>query len=98
MVNKLAVAGPDSRFKLPDAEPAGFWAGYWHGMICPITFLISLFRSGVRIYETNNNGRWYDLGFLLGASAALGGTRINVHKPHEEEEEEVSEENGEGED
>jgi hypothetical protein len=27
----------------------------------------------VRIYETHNRGRLYDFGFLLGASAALGG-------------------------
>ena len=79
MVNKLAVAGPDSKFKLPDASPAGFWAGYWHGMIAPITFFVSLFKPGVRIYETHNNGAWYDLGFILGASSSLGGgSRVNV--------------------
>jgi hypothetical protein len=83
MPNKLAVAGPDSKFKQPDAKPAGFWAGYWHGMISPITFVVSLFKPGVRIYETNNNGRWYDLGFLMGASATFsGGIRANVGKPH----------------
>jgi len=32
----------------------------------PITFVVSLFASGVSIYETNNNGRWYEFGFLLG--------------------------------
>jgi hypothetical protein len=79
MVNKLAVAGPDSKFKLPDARPAGFWAGYWHGMIAPITFFVGLFKPGVRIYETHNNGAWYDLGFILGASSSLGGgSRVNV--------------------
>ena len=85
MPNKLAVAGPDSRFKLPDAKPAGFWAGYWHGMISPITFVISLFKPGVRFYETHNNGKGYDLGFLLGASATFsGGTRVNVDKSHKD--------------
>ena len=29
----------------------------------------SLFADGVRIYETNNNGRWYDFGFMLGIGA-----------------------------
>jgi hypothetical protein len=24
-------------------NPAGFWLGLWHGIICPITFIISLF-------------------------------------------------------
>lgn len=85
MPNKLAVAGPDSKFKQPDAKPAGFWAGYWHGMISPITFVIGLFKSGVRIYETHNNGKWYDLGFLMGASATFsGGIRANVGKSHKD--------------
>ncbi len=73
MANKLKVAGPNSVFKEPDAEPAGFWAGVWHGMILPFTFLVSLFKPGVGIYETNNNGGWYNFGFVLGASSSLGG-------------------------
>jgi len=85
MPNKLAVAGPDSKFRQPDAKPAGFWAGYWHGMISPITFVVSLFKPGVRIYETHNNGKWYDLGFLMGASATFsGGNRVNVGKSHKD--------------
>jgi len=86
MVNKLAVAGPNSRFQQPDAPPAGFWAGYWHGAIMPITFVISLFNPGVRIYETHNNGAWYDFGFFLGASALLSrGGKVNVNKPEQKE-------------
>lgn len=52
----------------------GFLAGLWHGLIMPITFIISLFDSGVRIYEANNNGRWYEFGFVIGASATFGGS------------------------
>ena len=73
MANRLAVAGPNSQYQVEGAEPAGFWAGYWHGLIAPITFIVSLFKPGVRIYETNNSGKWYDLGFILGASSSLGG-------------------------
>ncbi len=73
MANVLAVAGPDSKYSLPGAEPAGFLGGLWHGLILPVTFWVSLFVNGVRIYETNNKGRWYDFGFLIGASASLGG-------------------------
>ena len=91
MVNKLAVAGPDSKFKQPEAKPAGFWAGYWHGMICPITFFVSLFNPGVRIYETHNNGKWYDFGFVMGASAAFGGMRANMAESHKDESEEDKE-------
>ena len=92
MANKLAVAGPDSKFKLPDAEPAGFWVGFWHGMIAPITFVISLFNPGVRFYETNNNGGWYDFGFILGASSSLGGSTINVNPHHGKDDDEAPEE------
>jgi hypothetical protein len=69
MANALLVAGPNSKYKQPGANAAGFWAGLWHGIIAPITFVISLFAVGVRIYETNNNGRWYDFGFMLGIGA-----------------------------
>src|SRR3989338_130772 len=52
---------------------AGFWLGLWHGLISPITFVISFFSSNVHFYEVHNNGGWYNFGFLLGASSALGG-------------------------
>lgn len=73
MINRLAVAGPSSRYELADAQPAGFWAGFWHGIIAPITFIVGLFQPGVRMYEMKNTGWQYDLGFLLGMLAVLGG-------------------------
>lgn len=57
-----------------DEKPAGFWAGLWHGLICVITFIISLFTDSVHMYEVNNSGNWYNFGFLLGAAIALGGS------------------------
>lgn len=57
-----------------DAKPAGFWAGLWHGLICVITFIISLFSKNVTMYEVSNSGGWYNFGFLLGAAIALGGS------------------------
>jgi hypothetical protein len=71
MANALSVAGSNSKYKEPDARPAGFLGGLWHVMIAPITFLVSLFVGGVSIYETNNNGRWYEL-LGIGAYAAGG--------------------------
>lgn len=62
--NEIAGQGEDQ---------AGFWAGLWHGAIMLITFVISLFNDNVGIYEINNNGGWYDFGFLLGALMFLGG-------------------------
>jgi hypothetical protein len=69
MANPLCVAGANSKYEQPGATPAGFWAGLWHGLIAPIIFFVSLFADGVRIYETNNRGRWYDFGFMLGIGA-----------------------------
>ena len=66
MANSLAAAGYNSKYKEPGADPAGFWGGLWHGSIAPFTFFISLWNDGISIYETNNNGRWYEFGFLLG--------------------------------
>ena len=42
------------------------------GLISPITFIVSLFTSSVNIYEVQNNGNWYDFGFMLGVACALG--------------------------
>lgn len=51
----------------------GFWYGLWHGIISPITFIVSLFSDSVGIYEANNNGGWYNFGFMLGCAIILGG-------------------------
>ena len=86
MINKWAVAGENSRFKQPEAKSAGFWAGFWHGNIAAITFVVSLFNKGVSIYETHNNGGWYNFGFLLGVSSLFGSNvKVNVDKPEEPE-------------
>jgi hypothetical protein len=61
--NELADTGPD---------PAGFWLGLWQGLISPITFIVSLFTTKVNIYEVQNNGNWYDFGFMLGVACAFG--------------------------
>jgi hypothetical protein len=53
---------------------AGFWLGLWHGLIAPVTFVISLFSKGVQMYEVHNNGAWYNFGFLFGACVSLGGS------------------------
>lgn len=57
-----------------EIQQVGFWYGLWHGMIAPISFIISLFDSKVAIYAVYNNGGWYNFGFLLGACISLGGS------------------------
>ncbi len=69
------AAGPNELTGTPDADGdvAGFWQGLWHGFISPVTFVISLFSETVEVFEVHNNGGWYVLGFLIGASAIFGG-------------------------
>ncbi len=50
----------------------GFWWGLWHGAILPVTFIVSLFTDTVSIYEVDNNGTWYDVGFVLGIALFSG--------------------------
>jgi hypothetical protein len=57
---------------------AGFWHGLWHGFIFPIAFFMSLFNKRIGLYESHNNGGWYNFGFLLGLSMSLGGKTVNV--------------------
>ena len=79
--------GPNEMAKSPDAEGkvAGFWAGLWHGIIAPITFIISLFTPKVSFYEVHNNGNWYNLGFVLGAGILTGGGFLGSRKRHRQE-------------
>lgn len=69
------VAGPNELEKKPNTEGkiAGFWKGLWHGLIAPITFIISIFTKNVRFYEVHNSGFWYNFGFVLGAGLFLSG-------------------------
>jgi hypothetical protein len=67
------AAGPNELAGTGRPGEAGFWLGLWHGVISPVTFVISLFSDRVALYEVVNNGGWYDAGFMLGVSCALGG-------------------------
>jgi hypothetical protein len=53
---------------------AGFWKGLWHGFIVLFTFIISLFKDNIGIYEANNSGNLYNLGFVLGVMIFFGGS------------------------
>ncbi len=52
---------------------ANFWAGLWHGLIVIVTFVVSWFTNDVGIYESNNVGFGYNIGFILGCMISLGG-------------------------
>jgi hypothetical protein len=67
--------GPNKLARTADGEGkvAGFWLGVWHGLIAPITFIISIFSAKVSLYEVHNSGGWYNFGFVLGAGLFLSG-------------------------
>jgi hypothetical protein len=84
----------DPRFSTE--TPAGFWSGLWHGMIAFISLVIHIFNENVGVYEINNTGGWYDLGFLLGATCIWGGgshvsCKSSAKKNREREWEEIGE-------
>ena len=59
--------------------PYGFWGGLWHGVVSPISFIGSLLDDDIAMYAVNNNGGWYDLGFVLGCRILFGST-VSVNK------------------
>jgi hypothetical protein len=58
-------------------SPKGFWYGLWEGWVIFISFIVSLFDNDVTIYSVNNNGVWYNFGYMLGAGHLL---RYSTHK------------------
>jgi hypothetical protein len=70
------TAGPNELANaiMKEGEPSGFWLGLWHGFIAPVTFIISLFKDTISIYEVYNNGGWYDFGFMIGIMVIGGGS------------------------
>jgi hypothetical protein len=78
-VSVLAVIGLSGCFPgggYSPAEPAGFFSGVWHGWIAPLSLIVGIFKDGVRIYEPNNSGWWYDLGFYVAVIAGFGGIAL----------------------
>jgi len=76
LILAACTAGPNQLRNTADEDGdiAGFWLGLWHGIISPITFIISLFSRSIYVFEVHNNGAWYTFGFLLGASMTFGGS------------------------
>jgi hypothetical protein len=64
---------------LPETEHTyGFWGGLWHGLIAPFAFIGELFSDNIAVYAHNNNGGWYDFGFVLGIGGfSLGSSKVS---------------------
>lgn len=60
----------DSAYIL-SADIPGFFHGIWHGMILPISFIVSLFDHDVAVYAISNSGHWYDFGFFIGCGGPI---------------------------
>lgn len=53
-------------------DTAGFFSGIWHGWIAPFALIGHIFDGDIRIYETNNTGIWYDVGFYIAVISGFG--------------------------
>ena len=58
------------------ADPAGFFKGIWHGWIAPLSLIWGIFDHTIRVYEPNNTGWWYDLGFYVAVISGFGGLSL----------------------
>ncbi|NLN40401.1 MAG: hypothetical protein GX160_00105 [Clostridiales bacterium] len=55
-----------------EQRPAGFFWGIWHGWMAPISLIIGIFDSKIRIYEVYNNGWTYDFGYYIAIISGFG--------------------------
>jgi len=67
---QLNAPGPNSLANQADSRGhvAGILLGIWHGIISPVTLVMSFVNMGVQMYEVHNDGSPYNLGFLLGVA------------------------------
>ncbi len=62
--------GPNPLVNTADAHGrvAGILPGIWHGIISPVTLVVSFVNPNVQMYEVHNDGSQYNLGFLFGVA------------------------------
>lgn len=63
-------------------KPAGFFWGIWHGWIAPVSLVVGFFNRSIRVYEKNNRGWWYDLGFYMAIISGFGGLSLVRRTKH----------------
>lgn len=65
---QINAPGPNPFVMKPNAtgQVAGVLIGLWHGIMAPVTMVLSFIYPKVQMYEVFNNGSQYNLGFLLG--------------------------------
>ena len=67
---QVHTPGPNPMVNTADAHGrvAGILLGIWHGIISPVTLVLSFVNQGGQMYEVHNDGSQYNLGFLLGVA------------------------------
>jgi hypothetical protein len=67
---QIYAPGPNPLVTKDDANGhvAGVLLGLWHGIIAPVTLVLSFFNPDIQMYEVHNDGSQYNLGFLLGVA------------------------------
>jgi hypothetical protein len=80
---KINAPGPNPLVNTPGTRGtvAGTLIGIWHGIISPVTLIMSFINPSVQMYEVHNDGSQYNLGFLVGVALVflilgiIGGSR-----------------------
>jgi hypothetical protein len=67
---QIYTPGPNPSANIGDANNrvAGILQGLWHGIISPVTLVLSFINPNIQMYEVHNDGGPYNLGFLLGVA------------------------------
>jgi hypothetical protein len=80
LILTLSLTGCFAGSKEETDKPAGFFLGIWHGWIAPFALILEIFNSDIRIYEEQNRGFLYDLGFYMSIIAGFGGLALSRRK------------------
>ena len=59
-------------------ERAGFWQGFAHGYLIMINLVRSFFDRNIGVYEVQNAGHWYNIGFWLGQCIWFASGKIST--------------------
>jgi len=67
---EIIAPGANPLINQPDTSNrvAGVLLGLWHGIIAPITLIVSFINPSVQMVEVHNDGSPYNLGFLVGVA------------------------------
>jgi ABC-type multidrug transport system permease subunit len=59
-----------------ESNPAGFFLGIWHGWLAPLSLILQIFNPEHSIFELNNTGFGYEIGFYMAVISGFGGLSL----------------------